>query len=184
MGGECQTERMDVEAVDPEPVGEQVDRYRLLAGDHAAGVGVVCARHRGKDHAATVTAFADVSYDPPTMLVCLYDMGRICEAVEFSGVWTLSLLNSSQRSVANWLSSPGNPVDGLLDSVPFQRTEGFGNPVLDGSLAWFELKTVSVHTAATHQVFVGRVVAMGRGEGAGNADEPLVHFAREYRSLR
>ena len=175
---------MDVEDVDQEPTEEQVDRYRLLAGDHAAGVAVVCARHRGKDHAATVTAFADVSYDPPTMLVCLYDMGRICEAVETSGVWTLSLLNASQRSIANWLASPGNPVDGLLDSVPFHRTEASATPVLDGCLSWFELETVSTHTAATHQVFVGRVVSMGRGHNAGNADEPLVHFAREYRSLR
>ena len=56
--------------------------------------------------------------------------------------------------------------------------------MLDGSLAWFELETVSSHTAATHEVFIGRVVAMGRGEGAGNADAPLVHFAKEYRSLR
>lgn len=175
---------MDFEAVDPEPTDEQVDRYRMLAGDHAAGVAVVCSRHRGKDHAATVTAFADVSYDPPTMLVCLYDMGRICEAVETSGVWTLSLLNSSQRSVANWLASPGNPVDGLLDSVPFHRTECSGTPVVDGSLAWFELETVSVHTAATHQIFVGKVTAMGRTEGSGTADAPLVHFAKEYRSLR
>ena len=47
-----------------------------------------------------MTAFADVSYDPPTMLVCLYDMGRMCEAVESSGTWTLSLLASGQRSVA------------------------------------------------------------------------------------
>ena len=104
--------------------------------------------------------------------------------METSGVWTLSLLNSAQRSVANWLASPGNPVDGLLDSIPFHRTESSGTPVLDGSLAWFELETVSSHTAATHEVFVGRVVSMGRGEGSGNADQPLVHFAREYRSLR
>lgn len=178
------TESLDPELLDPEPTPEQVARYRTLAGEHAVGVGVVCARYRGKDHAATVTAFADVSYDPPTMLVCLYDMGRICEAVEAAGTWTLSLLNASQKSVANWLASPGNPVEGLLNSVPFHRTEASGTPVLDGSLAWFELETVSTHTAATHLVVVGRVIAMGRGVGTGTAGQPLIHFAREYRSLR
>lgn len=177
-------EPADSEPVDPASTAEQVERYRTLAGEHAAGVGVVCARYRGKDHAATVTAFADVSYDPPTMLVCLYDMGRICEAVEAAGTWTLSLLNASQKSVANWLASPGNPVEGLLNSVPFHRTEASGTPVVDGALAWFELETVSTHTAATHLVVVGRVTALGRGAGTGTAGQPLVHFAREYRSLR
>lgn len=174
---------MDIEPLDPEPTPEQVERYRTLAGEHAVGVGVVCARHRGRDHAATVTAFTDVSYDPPTMLVCLYDMGRICEAVEAVGTWTLSLLDASQKRVANWLASPGNPVEGLLNSVPFHRTQSSETPVIDGALAWFELETVSAHTAATHLVVVGRVVAMGRGAGAGTAGQPLVHFAREYRAL-
>ena len=155
---------MQNETLDPRPTDVQVERYRTLAADHAVGVGVVCSRYRGKDHAITVTAFADVSYDPPTMLVCLYDMGRICEAVESSGSWTLSLLNADQRSVANWLASPGNPV-------------------IDGCLSWFELDTVSTHTAATHLVVVGRVTAMGRGVDAGAADRPLIHFAREYKSI-
>ena len=174
---------MDIEALDPDPTPEQVDRYRTLAGERAAGVGVVCAHHRGRDYAATVTAFTDVSYDPPTMLVCLYDMGRMCEAVESSGSWTLSLLSAGQRSVANWLASPGNPVDGLLDSVAFHRTERTGTPVIDGCLSWFELETVSTHTAATHLVVVGRVTAMGRGAGSAATDRPLVHYAREYKSI-
>ena len=174
---------MQIESVDTVPSEAQVERYRALAAEHAAGVGVVCSRYRGKDHAITVSAFADVSYDPPTMLVCLYDMGRMCEAVESSGAWTLSLLSAGQRSVANWLASPGNPVDGLLDSVAFHRTERTGIPVLDGCLSWFELETVSSHTAATHLVVVGRVTAMGRGVGSATTERPLVHYAREYRSI-
>ena len=117
------------------------------------------------------------------MLVCLYDMGRMCEAVESSGTWTLSLLASGQRSVANWLASPGNPVDGLLDTVPFHRTQRTGTPVIDGCLSWFELDTVSAHTAATHLVVVGRVTAMGRGAGAGSTGRPLIHYAREYKTI-
>ncbi|GED00130.1 hypothetical protein KVA01_22840 [Kocuria varians] len=174
---------MQIEPLDAQPTEPQVERYRTLAAEHAVGVGVVCSRYRGKDHAITVTAFADVSYDPPTMLVCLYDMGRMCEAVESTGSWTLSLLNARQRSVANWLASPGNPVEGLLDSVPFHRTERTGTPVIDGCLSWFELDTVSTHTAATHLVVIGRVTAMGRGPGAHATDRPLIHVAREYKTL-
>jgi len=165
------------------PRPEDVDAYRVLAADIASGVGVVAARHRRRDHAATVTGFLDVSWDPPTMLVSLFEEGRICEAVESSGAWTLSLLRRDQEGIANWLASPGNPVEGLLDSVPFRRAPRSGAAVVDGALAWFELSTVAVHPAATHRVVVGEVTAVGRGVAEGEADDPLVHFARGYRSL-
>lgn len=168
--------------IDPAAVGpEDTDAYRLLAADIASGVAVVAARHRRRDFAATVTGFLDVSYDPPTMLVSLFEEGRICDAVESSGAWTLSVLRREQEGIANWLASPGNPVEGLLDSVAFRRAPRSGAPVLDGALAWFELSTVGVHTAATHRIVVGEVASMGRGVREGQADDPLLHYARGYR---
>ncbi|MEF3120764.1 flavin reductase family protein [Kocuria flava] len=171
--------------VDPSSVSaEDTGAYRLLAADIASGVGVVAARHRRRDHAATVTGFLDVSWDPPTMLVSLFEEGRICEAVEESGAWALSLLRREHEGTANWLASPGNPVEGLLDRVPFRRAPHSGAPVLAGSLAWFELRTTAVHTAATHRLVVGEVVALGRGVPEGGAADPLVHFGRGYHGLR
>ncbi|MHC5559527.1 flavin reductase family protein [Kocuria sp. U4B] len=165
------------------PAPGDVDAYRVLAADLASGVGVVAARHRRRDHAATVTGFLDVSWDPPTMLVSLFEEGRICDAVESSGAWTLSVLRRDQKGIATWLASPGNPVEGLLDSVPFRRAPRSGAAVVAGALAWFELSTTAVHTAATHRIVVGEVVAMGRGVAEGRADDPLVHYARTYRGL-
>jgi flavin reductase (DIM6/NTAB) family NADH-FMN oxidoreductase RutF len=169
--------------IDPGAVRpEDTDAYRALAEDIASGVAVVAARHRRRDVAATVTGFLDVSYDPPTMLVSLFEEARICDAVESSGAWTLSLLRRDQEPIANWLASPGNPVEGLLENVPFRRAPRSGAAVLDGALAWFELSTVAVHTAATHRIVVGEVTAVGRGVPEGQADNPLVHYARSYAS--
>ena len=177
-------EAVPAHLIDPAAVDtEDADAYRLLAADIASGVAVVAATHRRRDVAATVTGFLDVSYDPPTMLVSLYEEGRICDAVESSGAWTLSVLRRDQEGVANWLASPGNPVEGLLERVPFRRAPHSGAPVLDGALAWFELSTVAVHTAATHRLVVGEVTAMGRGVAEGEADDPLVHYARGYRRV-
>ncbi|WP_417220002.1 flavin reductase family protein [Arthrobacter sp.] len=172
--------RIDPGAVDQ----EDIDAYRLLAGDIAAGTAVVATRHHGHDIAATVTGFLDVSYDPPTMLVSLYADGRIAEAVEAAGTWTLSLLTGGQEGTANWLASPGNPVHGLLNQVHFSRSPVSGSAVIDGAIAWFELRTTAVHPVATHLVVAGEVVAMG-GTGDPHAEnDPLVHFSREYRHLR
>ena len=54
--------------------------------------------------AITVTASADVSYDPPTMLVCLYDMGRMCEAV---GLEVARLRRTAVGSVKLGMLAPG-----------------------------------------------------------------------------
>ena len=116
----------------------------------------------GRDYGATVTAWFSVSYDPPTMLVSLFELSRIAEAVEESGTWALSLLNREQEQTAKWLSSPGAPVEGLFNQVPHHRGPLTDAPILDGAIAWFELRTVDVQRAATHQLFVGRVLSQGR----------------------
>ncbi|MBW4096411.1 MAG: flavin reductase [Acidobacteria bacterium] len=159
-----------------------VEAYRSRAADIAGAVAVITAVHRGRDYAATITGLLDVSYDPPTMLVSLFDEGRICDAVAASGVWNLSLLTRSQQGIANWLASPGNPVEGLLNNVPIMRGEN-GVAVISGCLASFELVTVQSVQAATHQLFIGEVTAVASHATPAEQDRPLIHFAREYKTL-
>ncbi|WP_125614152.1 flavin reductase family protein [Specibacter cremeus] len=167
------------------PAVSDVDiaEYRRLGAEAAASVAVVCTSWRGRDYAATVSAHLSVSYDPPTLLVSLYEGSRIAAAVTGAGHWTLSLLAAGQRRTANWLASPGSPVEGLMESVEFRRGRVTGSPVIDGALAWFELETTAVHPAATHLLVVGAVVGMGE-RGAGQPGEgPLLHYGGEYHRL-
>ncbi|GAB3538277.1 flavin reductase family protein [Arthrobacter tecti] len=166
------------------PSQADTDAFRVLSSDIASGVGVISTVLRRRDYAATVSSFLSVSYDPPTQLVSLYEESRICEAVTASGTWALSLLSNDQRGTVNWLASPGNPVEGLLAQVPFRRGPATSSAVISGALAWFELKTVAVHPAATHQLIVGQVLSMGRDIPAGSATDPLIHFGGGYQRLR
>lgn len=161
-----------------EPLTE--DGYRLLSSYAASGVAVISTRLRDRDYAATVSAFLSVSYDPPTMLVSLFELSRIAEAVAESGTWALTLLGRGQQQIARWLSSPGAPVEGLFGQIPHGRSPVADAAIPTGAIAWFELRTIAVHPAATHQLFVGEVLGMGRlGER-----EPLVHYGSLYRELR
>ncbi|WP_341392722.1 flavin reductase family protein [Arthrobacter sp. G119Y2] len=168
----------------PEVTEEAINSYRLLSADIASGVAVVSTRLRGRDYAATVSGFLSVSYDPPTLLVSLYAESRIAEAVVESGTWALSLLSARQRGTANWLASPGSPLEGLLSQVDYGRGPVTEAAVIEGCIAWFEVRTTSVTTAATHQLVVGEVVAMGRRASAEDEADPLVHFASAYAGLR
>ena len=172
------------EPVSPaELTDEAIDSYRLLSADIASGVAVVSTRLRGRDYAATVSGFLSVSYDPPTLLVSLYAESRIAEAVVESGSWALSLLSASQRGTANWLASPGSPLEGLLNQVNYGRGPATGAAIIEGCIAWFEVRTTQVTTAATHQLVVGEVVAMGRRAAPDDEADPLVHFASSYGRL-
>jgi flavin reductase (DIM6/NTAB) family NADH-FMN oxidoreductase RutF len=164
--------------LEPEALTE--DGYRLLSSYAASGVAIVSTRLRGRDYAATVTAFLSVSYDPPTMLVSLFELSRIAEAVAESGTWALTLLGRGQQPIARRLSSAGAPVEGMFDQIPHGRGPVTDAAIPTGAVAWFEVKTSAVHTAATHQLFVGDVLSMGRfGER-----EPLLHYGSLYRELR
>lgn len=158
------------------------DSYRMLSGRAAKGVAVVSAVASRYDHATTVSDYLSVSYDPPTMLVSLYGLSRTAEAIEESGTWALSLLASNQRTIADELGELGAPLRGLLARTPHWRRD-LGSPaIIDGCVAWFECRTTAVHTAATHQLVVGEVVAMGRSDD--HAAKPLIHYRSEYTTTR
>lgn len=159
------------------------DVYRLLSADAAAGVAIASTRWRNRDYAATVTGYLSVSYDPPTMLLSLYAESRLAEAVEASGSWALSLLGGRHQGAANWLASPGTPLQGLLNQIPYQRGPATGAAIIEGALSFFELRTVDVHRAATHLLVVGEVLAMGRDAEGAAAQDPLLHFASAYYRL-
>lgn len=117
------------------------------------------------------------------MMVSLYAEARIADAVADAEMWVLSLLASRHRAVANWLASPGTPVEGLLAQVPYRRGPATGAAVVDGALAYFELKTSAVHRAATHLLIVGEVLSMGSDADPGDLMDPLIHFGSAYHRL-
>ncbi|MCW4457401.1 flavin reductase family protein [Microbacterium sp. MPKO10] len=157
------------------------DRYRMLSGSAAKGVAVVSTRVGRYDHATTVTDYLSVSYDPPTMLVSLYGLSRTAEAVEDAERWAVSLLADDQKAIADELGELGSPLRGLLDRTPHWRRDAAAPAIVEGSVAWFECRTTAVHTAATHLLVVGEVVAMGRSDD--HTAKPLVYYRSEYGTL-
>ncbi|GAA2235707.1 flavin reductase family protein [Rarobacter faecitabidus] len=154
------------------------EQFRDVSNRLAKGVAVVTARHRGLDVARTVTDVIAVSWDPPTVLVSLYSLGRMAEAVEDADSWALSFLSASQRGIAQWLSEPGTPLIGLLDSVPHHRRAPEGPALIDGALAWVVARTSDSFEVATHVLTAGAVTWMGANAEAGA--EPLIRQFGQY----
>lgn len=156
------------------------DEYRRLSELLAVGLAVVTTRQGSHDLAVTVDSYLDVSYDPPTMLVALYDMSRGAEAVQEAGHCCLNLLGEDQHHLADRFGTPGAPLLGMLSGLEVTRTAA-GDAILPGVIAHFALRIDQAVEAATHRLLIGEVTEMG--EGRLDAD-PAVRFAGERRDLR
>lgn len=155
------------------------DALRMAMSRYATGVTVVTASVDGHDHAMTANSFTSVSLDPPLVLLCVQQGRGFHEAVESSGRWGVSVLAEDQRRVASWLSTPGRPLQGQLESVPHHRTST-GVVLLDGALATLECETVQAHEAGDHVILVGAVQA------ADHADRgrPLVYYRSGWTGIQ
>jgi flavin reductase (DIM6/NTAB) family NADH-FMN oxidoreductase RutF len=139
------------------------------------GVAIVTTTIDGAAKGFTANAFASVSADPPMILVCVNRTSRTHPLISLAGKFCVNLLRLGQDDVAVRFSrrSERDPFEGLAYSV-----ESTGSPVLDDALAFFDCELAEEHTAGTHTIFIGGVVACGARDGA-----PLGYFDGGYRDF-
>lgn len=153
--------------------------FRRAIGRLANGVVVATTRSGAHDHAMTATAVTSVSLDPVLVLICVNSEARWHDAVLECGVWNLSVLGASSRSVAQWLSTPGRPMHGQLDRIPHSHAAN-GVALLDGAIATLECRTHAAYPAGDHTVLIGEVSNV---DTPPRAEPALVHFRGTFGSL-
>ncbi|HSJ22757.1 MAG TPA: flavin reductase [Nocardioidaceae bacterium] len=145
---------------------------RRAFGQYTTGVTVVTAR--GEDgHRIGVTAnsFTSVSIDPPLVLWCpaktTPSLAALGEATHFA----VNILASDQHDLSRQFATPSEDK-----FAGVSVTEGLhGVPLIDGSVASFECRTVQFIEAGDHVICLGEVE---KYEVAGG--EPLVFHAGGY----
>lgn len=161
-----------------EPTNEVQALFRHAMGSLPSGVTVVTCLLDGVDRAMTASAVSSVSMDPPMVLVCVNRSARFWSAIGESDHWAVSILAQEGKPHAKWLATPGRELAGQLEDVPHDRTRN-GNAVLAQSLAVLECRTVERIHAGDHDVFIGLVEWVERGEGR----DPLLYWRSDYRRL-
>jgi flavin reductase len=164
----------------PVPAPVDADAFRRAVGHFATGVTVVTARLDGLDHAMTASAFTSVSLDPVRVLVCVDKEARFRDAVLESGVWGVSVLSTAGRQAAEWFATRGRPLVGQLDRFAHHRGAATGVALLDGALAWLEVRSTAVYDGGDHDIVVGEVIAIATGDRDAAA---LVYHRGHYGQL-
>ncbi|MCW2696706.1 MAG: oxidoreductase RutF, flavin reductase family [Modestobacter sp.] len=141
--------------------------FRHVVGHLASGVTLVTTRTPEGAFGMTASSVTSLSLDPPMMRACLNNSVPTCAAVATAGRFAVNILGQAQGHLAQQFATPsadkfaGVPMaDSVLDV-----------PVLAEALAVIECEVVEQVVAATHTIFIGRVVDADASQGA-----PLTYF--------
>lgn len=143
----------------------------------AKAVVVITSRHEGKRYAMAATAVSELSFDPPSMLVCVNRSASLHAPLSGGAPFAINILHQTQRDIAARCSGA---VKGEARFELGAWTVGaLGVPCLAGAQAHIICRSDGHHLDhGTHTVFIGDVVDVVV-EGA---VDPLVYVDGRYAS--
>jgi flavin reductase len=152
---------------------------REILGRFTTGVTVVTAR-TDTPCGMTANAFASVSLNPPSVLVCVHRSAFIYEAVRKTRHFAVSVLGGGQEDLARYFADHSRPRGvAEFDAVGWSPAPLTGTPVLDGALAWLDCALASSYDGGDHEILLGSVLA----SGTGSAEDALVFFGGGFHRL-
>jgi flavin reductase (DIM6/NTAB) family NADH-FMN oxidoreductase RutF len=149
------------------------DEYKRALSHRASGVSIVTTRAGERVHGMTVSAFAELSLQPPLVLVCAEKTTNTMPMIEESGVFAVNMLAHDQSALSNRFASKKDE---------WRRFEGLeydtgatGSPLLRGVVANLDCKVVAAHAHGDHVIYVGMVL-----ETRSFDRSPLLYYRSRY----
>lgn len=142
----------------------------------ATGVTIVTARAGDRIHGMTVSAFSEVSLDPPLVLLCADRASNTHPLIAEGGVFAVNVLAEGQEALSNLFASKKDEERRFVDLA--YETGVTGAPLLPGAIAQLDCRLKAAHDAGDHVIYVGEVADLRLFEGA-----PLLFYDRAYRRL-
>jgi flavin reductase (DIM6/NTAB) family NADH-FMN oxidoreductase RutF len=150
------------------------DEFKKLLGLWTTGVTIVTSCAGEKIHGMTVSAFTEVSLDPPLVLVCCDESSNTHPVIAEGGVFAVNVLARGQEALSNRFASKEDEwkrFEGLA-----WETEVTGAPILPGIVAAMDCRVVAAHPAGDHVIYIGEVEALR----VDASRQPLLHQAGIY----
>jgi flavin reductase (DIM6/NTAB) family NADH-FMN oxidoreductase RutF len=129
-------------------------KFRDACSQFGTGVTVIATSNEEGDHGMTANAFMSISLEPPLIAVSIGCGAKMCDRIERSGRFAVSILAHGTEKTA-WHFA-GRPDQALTD--PFERVDEL--PVVRGALAYFIADVVNDIHAGDHRVLIGQVTAL------------------------
>lgn len=146
--------------------------FRRVLGNFASGVTVVTApAAEGEAGPAgfACQSFSSLSLDPPLVAFMVGRTSTTWPRIARAGVFCVNVLSAGQGPLCRAFARSGTDK---FAGVDHDAAPVSGAPRLTGALAWIDCTIHAVHTGGDHLIVVGRVNALGTGDGAD--EEPLL----------
>jgi len=152
------------------------DEFRRTMGRFATGVTVITTRYGDHLHGMTANAVTSLSLDPMLVLVCVEKNADTHDILLKAGFFAVNILARDQEELATSLATKkGDAWTHGLDHVE-HRVAQTGAPIIDGSLAYLDCKTLTEHHGGDHTIFIGEVVEAKELSEA----EPLLFYTGKF----
>jgi flavin reductase (DIM6/NTAB) family NADH-FMN oxidoreductase RutF len=147
--------------------------FKRALSRRASGVAVVTARNGERIHGMTVSAFTEVSLDPPLVLVCADKRSNTLPVIRAGGVFAINVLARDQQELSNRFAVKKDE-DRRFDGLEFDRGRT-GAPLLRGVAVNIDCRVVAEHDAGDHVLFLGEVQEVRSFD-----HDPLLYFRGAY----
>lgn len=154
------------------------EQLRRAMRTWTTGVAVITAIHDGQQYGMTVNSFTSVSLEPPLIAVTLKQLTHTHELVAKSGEFSVTILSSDQKELADRFAGKIPDIRDRFAGVPTEKLV-IDAPLLKGGIAHFNCRIVNSIPIGENTFFLAEVIAAS-GDGKG---EPLVYHNRVYWKL-
>ena len=106
------------------------------------------------------TWVTQTSFDPPLVAICVKVGNSSQEMVAATRVFSVNILDKSQKELGAQFFKPARRVGNKLEDVEFFTAET-GAPILEDALRFFECKVVDTIERGDHYLYLGEVINAG-----------------------
>ncbi len=152
--------------------GEVLAAFQTAMRHVAATVYAVTTLHEGRRYGILATAVSSLSFDPPSLLVCINRSASLHRPLVDKQRFAVNVLGLANRDVAEHFMDPAMPDRFSVGA--WEDTHGV--PVLANAQSSFVCSLVHAHDFGTHSVFIGELITAHHRNDA----TPLTYFDRHY----
>jgi len=128
----------------------------LVHGVYIVGAG------KGEDAIANgVTWLTQASFEPPLIMAAIRVDGRLHDAIQQSGAFSVNLVAADQQNMVKTFFKPAETRGAAINGYAFEPGPVTGSPIFVDAPAWFEAELRHSFHGGDHTVFIAEVVEAG-----------------------
>jgi flavin reductase (DIM6/NTAB) family NADH-FMN oxidoreductase RutF len=131
---------------------------------------VVTSLHENRRFAMTATAVSELSFDPPSMLICVNRSASVHPALAAGAPFGINILHQSHRDIAGLCA--GQEKSERRFELGDWREGALGVPRLEGAQASIFCRNSRHVEYGTHGIFIGDVIEVHLG----GSPDPLIYL--------